>query len=103
MTGTIDSRKRVRYHASDIPDLRERMRAMEVNHEHLSKELSETRDVLRETKEAMLMLKSSFDAVTNQGKGAKIVVNGFLALGGLGWLGGLYSIVQQLMAAAPKH
>lgn len=83
---------------SEIAELRERIRAMEVHHENLSRELSQTRDVLRSTIDAMTALKASFDAVTNQGKGAKLVVNGFLAIGGLGWLGGLYSLVQQFMS-----
>lgn len=81
---------------SEIAELRERVRASEVNLMNLKEDLGETRDVLHRTNNNLMKVTQQLDALTNQGKGATLIVRGFLAVGGLGWLAGLYNFAQQI-------
>lgn len=81
---------------SEIGELRERIRATEVGIVNLKEDLVETRNVLLKTNEALLRVTQQFEALTNQGKGATLLVRAFLAIGGLGWLAAVYNFAQAI-------
>lgn len=81
---------------TEIAELRERIRAGEVGLENLKEDLAETRKVLHATNNALQKVTSQLDALTNQGKGATMLVRAFLAVGGLGWLAALYNVAQSI-------
>lgn len=76
---------------SEIAELRERIRATEVNMANLKEDLEETREVLHRTNNNLMKVTQQFEALTNQGRGATLLVRTFLAIGGLGWLAALYN------------
>lgn len=81
---------------SEIAELRERVRANEVNMVNLKEDLNETREVLHKTNNNLMKVTQQLDALTNQGKGATLIVRAFLAIGGLGWLAALYNFAQAI-------
>jgi hypothetical protein len=79
------------------PDDRERLLKLEIEFQHLRDELKDTREVLHKTNNKVQELMSLLD----QGKGARWIFMGALALFGSGGVLGLLSLLSNLLRPHP--
>lgn len=75
-------------------DERERLRALEIQYDYLTRELQSTRQRLDETNVKMDQLL----ALLNQGKGMKVLVSAVFAVGGIGGLMAVGQTIAHLFA-----
>lgn len=79
--------------------LRERILKLEIQQQHQDERVEEVLRTLHKLSNSLMGLQRAISAFENQGKGVKIAIRIFLAIGGAGWLAGLASFVQQFLSS----
>lgn len=83
-------------------DIRERLARLEERYDTLSGALEKTEQALTTTNNNLVTLQRTLDAILNKSWGVSVVLKAFIAIGGLGWLAGMYTFFKTVFIINPR-